>query len=134
MAQPPAARTLRYQSVRSPQGIGTTKPSATARTTTGVWKILPERRPRCSTTPYSGKYRVPAKRNTRELNTRAGPERMSFVDMGLSFLRSFPPASDRAPTPPVYPTVGGVGSAPRELPIKPSTRSSQDYPCTHLGE
>src|SRR5215212_6338172 len=81
MEQPPAARTLRYQSVRSPQGIGTTKPSATGRTTTTVWKILPERRPRCSMTPYSGKNRVPANRSTRELNRRAGPERMSFVDM-----------------------------------------------------
>src|SRR3954453_1626945 len=85
MAQPPAARTLRYQSVRSPHGIGTTKPSATGRTTTTVWKIDPERRRRCSMTPYSGKKRIPAKRNIRELNRRAGPERMSLVDMVVGF-------------------------------------------------
>src|SRR5437867_8278608 len=73
MTHSPAARTLRYQSVRSPQGIGTTKPSLVGRTTTGVRKALPERRPWCSMTPYSGRNRVPASNSTSGLNSRVAP-------------------------------------------------------------
>src|SRR5437588_7165342 len=68
MLHPPAALTFRYQSVPSPHGIGTMKPSSTALTTTGVRYTLPERRPRCSSTPYSGMSRVPANSIANGLN------------------------------------------------------------------
>jgi hypothetical protein len=74
MTHPPAARTLRYQSVPSPQGIGTTNPSLVGRTTTGVRKVLPERRPWWVITPYKGRKRVPASDSTSGLNSR---ERLS---------------------------------------------------------
>src|ERR1043165_453281 len=49
------------------------KPPSAGMTTTGVRKSLPERRPRCSITPYNGNTRVPAKRMETRLNRRAAP-------------------------------------------------------------
>src|SRR5689334_1575010 len=73
MTHPPAVRTFRYQSVRSPHGIGMTNPSPVGRATTGVRYALPDRRPLCSTTPYSGSRRVPASSITSGLNSRVAP-------------------------------------------------------------
>src|SRR5258705_407143 len=59
---PPAARRLRHQSVPSLHGRGRTKPSGVGRIAIGVEYGLPERRPRCRTTPQIGVHPVSAAR------------------------------------------------------------------------